>query len=101
MLDIVSSKASDHLVILSIVVLSIPVGSIQAAAGHGSHVVWMGQATHFLCSDTVGSMRIESPLQILITKTVLNNRRSQSISHTHSLVLPILASSILIPIPRN
>ena len=81
--------------------LSISVWSIQSRASHCTDVVRVGKTFSHLVSDIVSVVRIEAPLQELETRTILEIRRCQSISHSHSLLFSVFATCILVPIPRH
>ena len=83
------------------VVLFVSVHSVQTSAVHGSDVVGVAVTLNQLASDVVLRVGSETPFQDLHTESVLYNGGVESVTHTYSLFLSVLAGSSLVPIPGN
>ena len=83
------------------VVFSVSVLAIERSAYHGSHVVRMLKTTHHMNLDSVGTVRIEAPLQKLEAVWIFNDHWTESIPHSDSLLFSVFDSSSFVPVPRH
>jgi hypothetical protein len=71
--------------------LDVSIPSIQPAARHGSHIVWVSVSLQQFFLQVKGIMRTKAPLQEVIASTFLKVGAGQRVSYPDALLFAILA----------